>query len=411
RHLQAAGLARRILIVDWDVHHGNGTQDAFYDDPDVFFLSMHQAPHYPGTGGSSETGAGEGEGYTLNVPLPARTSREDYLRAFDDALERASTAMRPDIVLVSAGFDVMAGDPLGDMLLEPEDLYVMTRRLVEIRAPPCDGRVGALLEGGSDPARPGSGAGGPGRAGLRSPERRDSLPAPSSWLPFSMSSDATRAARTEPIARPTPSMLDLIRLSPRRLFPPGGIELYRQIALLTALDEGHEVLDVACGKGVALEYFVREFGVTGSGVDVEPALIEAAEARTREVDLDDRLHFQTGRSDALPYRDEIFDVSIGEVGLASRCDPADAVRELVRVTKPGGFIVLVQLVWKAPVDDERRDVLARYLGAPPRMVVEWKRLLREAGVHELHTEDWSDDRTAFRPALTKPFPDFAEIFS
>ena len=158
RHLQAAGLARRILIVDWDVHHGNGTQDAFYDDPDVFFLSMHQAPHYPGTGGSSETGAGEGEGYTLNVPLPARTSREDYLRAFDDALERASTAMRPDIVLVSAGFDVMAGDPLGDMLLEPEDLYVMTRRLVEIGAQPCDGRVVALLEGGYDPDRLGAGA-------------------------------------------------------------------------------------------------------------------------------------------------------------------------------------------------------------------------------------------------------------
>lgn len=208
-----------------------------------------------------------------------------------------------------------------------------------------------------------------------------------------------------------PSMLDLIRLSPRRLFPPGGIELYRQIALLTGMTEGHEVLDVACGKGVALEYFVREFGVQGSGVDAEPSLIDQAEARTRSLGIADRLQFQTGRPDALPYRDGIFDVAVGEIGLASNCDPEDAVRELARVTRPGGFIVLVQLVWKAPVDAHRRRVLAEHLGARPRMVVEWKRLLREVGVEDLHTEDWSDARTAFRTGVAKPFPDFSEMFS
>jgi SAM-dependent methyltransferase len=208
-----------------------------------------------------------------------------------------------------------------------------------------------------------------------------------------------------------PSMLDLIRLSPRRLFPPGGVELYRQIALLTGMTADHEVLDVSCGKGVPLEYFVREFGVHGSGVDPEPRLIDQAEARARALGIADRLQFQTGRPDALPYRDEIFDVAVGEIGLASRCDPADAVRELVRVTKPGGFIVLVQLVWKAPVDADRRGVLAAHLGARPRMVVEWKRFLREAEVEDLHTEDWSDARTAFRTGVAKPFPDFAELFS
>lgn len=208
-----------------------------------------------------------------------------------------------------------------------------------------------------------------------------------------------------------PSMLDLIRLSPRRLFPPGGVELYRQIALLTGMTEDHEVLDVACGKGVSLEYFVREFGVQGSGVDAEPRLIDQAEERTRSLGLADRLQFQTGRPDALPYRDGIFDVAVGEIGLASYGDPADAVRELARVTRPGGFIVLVQLVWKAPVDADRRRVLAEHLGARPRMVVEWKRLLLEAGVEDLHTEDWSDARTAFRTGVAKPFPDFAELFS
>ncbi len=206
-------------------------------------------------------------------------------------------------------------------------------------------------------------------------------------------------------------MLDLIRLSPRPIFPPGGIDLYRQIALLTDLAGGEEVIDVACGKGVPLEYFVREHGVIGSGVDVDPRLIEAAEARSRRDGISLRLQFQTGRSDALPYRDAIFDVAVGEVGLAAHCDPADAVRELVRVTRPGGAVVLVQLVWTAPVDDVRRRILSEHLGAKPLMLVEWKRLLRDAGLVELHTEDWSDEQTAFRPRVAKPFPDFSEIFS
>lgn len=208
-----------------------------------------------------------------------------------------------------------------------------------------------------------------------------------------------------------PSMLDLVRLSPRLLFPPGGVDLYRQIAVLTEMGEDGEVLDVACGKGVSLEYFVKEFGVHGSGVDVDPTMIEQAEARSRDEGIADRLQFQTGRSDALPYRDEIFDATVGEIGLSNHCEPAAAISELVRVTKPGGIVVLVQLVWKAPVDEQRRVVLADHLGARPLMVVEWKRLLRESGISTVHTEDWSDEETAFRPTVAKPFPDFAELFS
>ena len=206
-------------------------------------------------------------------------------------------------------------------------------------------------------------------------------------------------------------MLDLIRLSSSRLFPPGGVDLYRQIALLTEMSQGDEVLDVACGKGVSIEYFVRKYGVHGAGVDEDSRLVDEAEARARAEGLSANLQFQTGRADSLPYRDAIFDVTVGEIGLAAHCDPADAVRELVRVTKPGGTVVLVQLIWKAPVAEAQQRVLSDHLGVRPMILVEWRRLLRDAGVTDIHTEGWSDEETSFRPKVTKPFPDFAEIFS
>jgi acetoin utilization deacetylase AcuC-like enzyme len=158
RWLQAHGHAERVLIVDWDVHHGNGTQDVFYADASVFFLSLHQWPHYPGTGARGERGEGDGVGYTLNVPLPAGTPRAAYRARFEEAVEEAWSVCSPDFVLVSSGFDAMAGDPLGGLLLEPEDFHEMTRLLVERAALTCEGRLVALLEGGYDPARLGLGA-------------------------------------------------------------------------------------------------------------------------------------------------------------------------------------------------------------------------------------------------------------
>ena len=155
--LRARHGAGRVLIVDWDVHHGNGTQDAFYDDPSVFFLSLHQYPHYPGTGAAHETGRGRGEGFTLNVPLAARTPRADYLRVFEMALESAVSRCAPDFILVSSGFDVLAGDPLGGQLLEPGDLHEMTLRVMNAAERCCDGRVVVFLEGGYDPERTGAG--------------------------------------------------------------------------------------------------------------------------------------------------------------------------------------------------------------------------------------------------------------
>ncbi len=157
RWLQAHGHAERVLILDWDVHHGNGTQDIFWEDPSVYFVSLHQYPHYPGTGAATDRGAGRGMGYTLNVPLPAGTPRAEFVRRFEGAVAEATRDFEPDFVLISSGFDAMAGDPLGNLLLEPEDMHRMTKHLIEGVGASCDGRIVALLEGGYVPERLGLG--------------------------------------------------------------------------------------------------------------------------------------------------------------------------------------------------------------------------------------------------------------
>ncbi len=155
--LRARGVADRVLIVDWDVHHGNGTQDVFYEDDAVFFLSLHQYPHYPGTGAANETGRGRGEGHTLNVPLRVATPRDQYLKVFEAALATAVSRSAPDFILISSGFDVLAGDPLGGQLLEPGDLHRATLMVMDAAERHSEGRVVVFLEGGYDPARLGDG--------------------------------------------------------------------------------------------------------------------------------------------------------------------------------------------------------------------------------------------------------------
>lgn len=151
-----AGL-ERVLIVDWDVHHGNGTQDIFYDDPSVHYLSFHLSGHYPGTGHADQRGAGPGLGATRNVPFPHGVGREHYLEVYEDAVVDVFAACDPELVLVSAGFDCLAGDPLGGLLLEPTDLHRMTRLLVDA-AETAAGRVVVALEGGYVPRRAADGA-------------------------------------------------------------------------------------------------------------------------------------------------------------------------------------------------------------------------------------------------------------
>lgn len=206
-------------------------------------------------------------------------------------------------------------------------------------------------------------------------------------------------------------MLDLVRLSPTAVFPPGGEDLYREIAMIAGLESGQEVLDVACGRGVQTSFLAASYGVDCIGVDPDPLLVEQAEQRARAVGLAGRLGFQSSPLGDLPFLDGIFDVAIGELGLGATEDPACAVRELVRVTKPMGSVVLVQLTWTGNVDPLRREILVEHLGARPMLLVEWKQMLRDAGVVDLVVEDWSDRPSPFRPATAVPFHDFAEIFS
>ncbi len=135
RYVLDQGLGRKVLIVDWDVHHGNGTQEVFYRDPNVFYLSLHQSPHYPGTGQEWETGAEAGSGTTLNIPLPPGTPRDEYRERFFGVLEDVWGDFAPDWVFVSCGFDVLKGDPLGGQELEPVDLYDFTRAVVALSVP------------------------------------------------------------------------------------------------------------------------------------------------------------------------------------------------------------------------------------------------------------------------------------
>lgn len=138
----------RIAVVDWDVHHGNGTQGIFYDDPSVFFFSMHQYPWYPGTGSRGETGHGRGLGATMNVPVRANTPAKEQRRAFEAAIEEISTKTKPDIIFISAGFDAHDSDPLGQLRLENDDFVSMTGIVKEWADEVCDGRIISCLEGG-----------------------------------------------------------------------------------------------------------------------------------------------------------------------------------------------------------------------------------------------------------------------
>ncbi len=138
----------RVAVIDWDVHHGNGTQGIFYDDGSVYFFSMHQYPWYPGSGSRGETGHGRGLGSTLNIPIKANTLANEQTRMFEGALEDIAKNFKPDLVMISAGFDAHLTDPLGQLRLEDKDFVSMTRTLKQWAGGHCKGRIVSCLEGG-----------------------------------------------------------------------------------------------------------------------------------------------------------------------------------------------------------------------------------------------------------------------
>lgn len=148
RHLLAAHNLSRIAIADWDIHHGNGTQDAFYSESSVFYFSVHQFPLYPGSGRAGETGAGPGQGYTLNIPVRSSSTDTDLERIFKEDLRPAMNRFKPEFILISAGFDGHRDDPLSGTLLTETGYATLTRLVMEMADTHCQGRLVSFLEGG-----------------------------------------------------------------------------------------------------------------------------------------------------------------------------------------------------------------------------------------------------------------------
>lgn len=148
RYLQSEHRIKKVAIIDWDVHHGNGTQHSFERDPSVYYMSLHQYPHYPGTGAINETGMGDGKGYTLNIPMNAGCGDKEYLEMFERRIIPELDKFKPDIVLISAGFDTHALDPLSSMNVSTESFYKFTKMLQTIAEKYSNKKMIAFLEGG-----------------------------------------------------------------------------------------------------------------------------------------------------------------------------------------------------------------------------------------------------------------------
>lgn len=210
--------------------------------------------------------------------------------------------------------------------------------------------------------------------------------------------DATPTAVSPRAAERGPSIIDLLRLSRSQGFSPGDELLYRQIAKLTGLSDNgglSSLIDVPCGRGLVAEFFAQNYGIEAAGVDPDPIAVEAAEQRARSSGFSAQLHYQQSPVEDLPFKDSVFDLAIGELGIASSSAPLRAARELARVTRPGGTVVLIALIWTGHIEGDRRRILIQHLGASPLTLIEWKQTLREAGVVDLRLEDWSDQAFPF----------------
>lgn len=181
----------------------------------------------------------------------------------------------------------------------------------------------------------------------------------------------------------------LIGTGRRVLFPPGGEALYRHIVRQVELAPGREFLVAPCGTGVTTAFLQAFTHAAGAGVDPDEGLVAMASERARATGAAERLHFDVAPLEDLPYKDAVFDVVIGELGLGAAAEPERAVHELARVLRPRGIVALVQLAWVRRVEPEQEALLVEHLGVRPYLLVQWKQMLREAGIVDLHVEDWS----------------------
>jgi SAM-dependent methyltransferase len=200
--------------------------------------------------------------------------------------------------------------------------------------------------------------------------------------------------------RPSPSAIGLTRLSTRMAFPASGEELFRSVIRRAGLTPDSEFLLVPSGRGKSARFLAEASGAAGAGVDPDGHMVSVATERAKAKRLSSRLQFEEAALTSLPYQDDVFDLAVAEIELAGSADPGQVVRELARVTRVGGTVVLIQLVWVRPLDPSRREALVRRLGIRPRMVVEWKQMLRGAGVGEIGVDDrWGTGGATHRNPL------------
>jgi 2-polyprenyl-3-methyl-5-hydroxy-6-metoxy-1,4-benzoquinol methylase len=188
---------------------------------------------------------------------------------------------------------------------------------------------------------------------------------------------------------PVPAMLRLVRQSVLGRWQESAEDLYREVAGLLEADRQKEVIIVGCGEGVTAEWIASRTGAAVTGVDSDEDLIRRAELRSRALSTPLRLTYQTAALDDLPHETAVFDAGVGEPTLASAADPALAVSELARVVRPLGNVVLLQLTWNSEIGPESREMLVERLGLRPRHLVEWKQLMRDAGLVDIQVEDWT----------------------
>lgn len=195
--------------------------------------------------------------------------------------------------------------------------------------------------------------------------------------------------RTSHRVPPAPAVLRLVQLAVLGRWRATGEDLYREVASVAELEAGREVLVSGCGEGKTAEWIAMRTRASVTGVDPDPERVERAEERRRTLAGPLPLSFEQAPLDDLPHENNVFDCSIGEPELAAVDDPERAVAELVRVTKPLGTIVLLQLTWSSELSDGGRELLVERLGLRPHMVVEWKQMMRDAGVVDIQVQDWT----------------------
>ena len=218
----------------------------------------------------------------------------------------------------------------------------------------------------------------------------------------------SRSDRLLPPPPPVPAVLRLVQLVMLGRWRATGEELYREVADLAEARPGTELLVAGAGDGVTAEWLAARTGAAVTGVDPDAARIARAEARLRASDPGKRITYEVAPLDDLPHETSVFDAAVAETAVAADADPARALRELVRVTKPLGHVVLLLPTWTSEIADEDREALVERLGLRPRLLVEWKQMLREAGLVDITVQDWSDGGPSARnltphasmPALT-----------